>query len=66
MAERRLPALVLCLAAVPSFAAQPPSLELLEFLAEWQDENGQWADPFSVPDTDDEQGAAVENEQGEN
>ena len=36
-------------------AEEPPSLELLEFLFEWQDETGEFVDPFSLPDNTDEQ-----------
>ncbi|MEM7293990.1 MAG: hypothetical protein AAF420_11435 [Pseudomonadota bacterium] len=37
----------------PLAAEAPPSLELLEFLADWQDESGEFIDPFELPETDD-------------
>jgi hypothetical protein len=38
--------LVLLLLALPAWAeSEAPTLELLEFLAEWQDEEGDWIDP---------------------
>ncbi len=38
--------LVLLLLALPAWAeSEVPTLELLEFLAEWQDEEGDWIDP---------------------
>ena len=27
---------------------EPPSLELLEYLSEWEDEQGEWLDPLSI------------------
>lgn len=39
--------LLLLLVAQPAWAeSDEPSLELLEFLAEWQDEEGDWIDPI--------------------
>lgn len=53
----------LLLAATPAWAeTDEPSLELLEFLAEWQDGEGDWVDPveFSGYETD-----RIEDEQNE-
>lgn len=39
--------LVLLLVAVPVWGeSEEPSLELLEFLADWQNEEGDWVDPI--------------------
>jgi len=45
--------LALALSGCPAGADTPPSLELLEFLGEWQD-SGQLVDPFALPVVDDE------------
>lgn len=38
--------IALLLLVSPAWAdSEEPSLELLEFLAEWQDEEGSWVDP---------------------
>ena len=64
LVDRRLSLLVLCLLGLPAWAVEPPSLELLEFLSEWQDEDGKWVDPFDVPDSED--GEPAGNDDGEN
>ncbi len=45
--------LLFCLAvgiaeAAPTPPAEEPDLELLDFLGSWQDEDGQWVDPFTI------------------
>jgi hypothetical protein len=37
--------LLACAAAVAEEAEVPPSLELLDYLGEWGDAEGQWLDP---------------------
>ena len=56
------PLLPLLLASAPAAAEDTtvPSLQLLEFLADWQDDDGQWLDPMDLapadpPPADDEQ-----------
>ncbi len=42
-------ALVLSLTLLPAWAvSDEPTLELLEFLAEWRDEEGEWVDPVAL------------------
>lgn len=38
--------------AAPTPQAEEPDLELLDFLGSWQDEDGQWVDPFTVTHDD--------------
>ncbi len=35
-------------APVPAPPTEEPDLELLDFLGSWQDEDGQWVDPFTI------------------
>ena len=35
-------------APAPAPRTEEPDLELLDFLGSWQDEDGQWVDPFTV------------------
>ncbi len=45
--QKSLWVLVLLLVTVPVWAeSEEPSLELLEFLADWQNEEGDWVDPI--------------------
>ncbi len=50
--------LAISLAATAAAANPPPaavpSLQLLEFLADWQDPEGHWHDPLELPGNDDE------------
>lgn len=47
------------LAAAATVAAEEPvplpDAELLEFLAEWQTDDGEWTDPLALDDQPDEQ-----------
>lgn len=47
---RRLLAGCALLAADAAMAEEPPSIELLEFLAEWQTGDGEWLDPAVLED----------------
>lgn len=35
-------------ASVPARPAEEPDPEFLDFLGSWQDEDGQWVDPFTI------------------
>lgn len=73
LADRMKRLLMLSVLAVPLmvFAADAPSLELLEFLGDWESADGEWQDPLDFmqdleadPDAlgSDSQGANVEDE----
>lgn len=47
--RRRLAGLALLAAA--ACAAEPPSLELIEFLADWSVGEGEWLDPAALEET---------------
>lgn len=55
--------LAFLLVTQPAWAeSEGPSLELLEFLAEWQDEEGEWVDPVEFSGS---KGGTVEREDHE-
>ncbi len=64
MASRCTVMLALVLSGCPAGADAPPSLELLEFLAEWQDA-GELVDPFALPEVDDEKPVPGESGNGD-
>jgi hypothetical protein len=41
-------ALALFITAEAGANEEPPSMELLEFLGGWEDDNGQWIDPLEL------------------
>ncbi len=56
LVSRALLVLTLCVFSVQAKALneeQEPDMELLEFLGEWETEDGEWLDPTSLEDIDD-------------
>ena len=33
---------------MPPLCAQPPSIDLIEFIGQWQDVEGDWVDPMTI------------------
>ena len=46
-------------------AEEALSLELLEFLVEWQDESGELVDPFNLPEPEGPEETPEESDDGE-
>ncbi|HEB63450.1 MAG TPA: hypothetical protein ENJ07_03115 [Gammaproteobacteria bacterium] len=42
-----------------------PSLEFLEFLGSFEDNSGQWQDPFEIDDDDETNPIEIDTQQGE-
>jgi len=52
---KRIMLMVCCLGVSTVYAAEAeaPSMELLEFMGEWEGSDGQWQDPMQLVDVDD-------------
>lgn len=52
---RRMLLMLGCLAVTAAYAeeVEPPSMEFLEFMGEWEGTDGQWQDPMQLVDMDD-------------
>lgn len=57
---------VLLFAAETGANEEPPSVELLEFLGSWEDDNGQWIDPLELLPAENEPGDESNNEVTDN